>query len=57
MKIIDGEIYGYVRTDKMDSECEFVICSVEIWKEMTEEQAEKYARDALFESGMMEWGW
>lgn len=41
----------------MDSECEFVICSVEIWKEMTEEQAEKYARDALFESGMMEWGW
>ena len=36
MKIIDGEIYNYVRTDKMGSECEFAICCVEIWKKMTE---------------------
>lgn len=57
MKIENGYVVGYVRTDKVGSECEFIICSVEEWKEMTDDKAHETARDSMYESGMMEWGW
>lgn len=57
MKIKDGQVIGYVRTDNVGSKCEFVICSVDDWKGMTDDEAHEAARDAMYESGMMEWGW
>jgi len=56
-KVEDGTVMGYVRTNKVGSDCEFEICSIEEWKELTEEEAEKLALDALWESGMIEWGY
>ncbi len=53
----EGTIFGYVSTDIVGSQCEFPICSVEEWVEMSVEDAEKAAKEALYESGVMEWGY
>jgi len=53
--IEDGQVMGYVRTYTVGSECTFTICSVEDWEEMTDEEAEVVALDALYGSGAMEW--
>ena len=48
---------GHVRTDKVGSKCYFVIATVEEWEDMDDEEAEQVARDAMYESGLMEWGY
>jgi hypothetical protein len=54
-KVVDGEVYGRVSTNKWGSECQFYICSLEEAEEMDDEEFEEAAFEALIESGMMEW--
>lgn len=56
-KIENGYVMGHVSTDIVGSRCEFEICRVEEWEELTAEDAEKVAQEALFGSGLMEWGY
>lgn len=56
-KVENGMVIGYVRTDKVGSTCTFAICPVDEWEEMDDKEAEQCALDALYESGMMEWGY
>ena len=56
-KIEDGFVIGYASTQKVGSECTFEICSVEEWEELSEEEAEKLAQEAMYESGVMDWGY
>lgn len=53
----DGWVIGYVRTNMVGSKCEFQICEVDEWIELTEEEASDSAREAMYESRMMEWGY
>jgi len=55
--IEEGFVMGYVSTNMHGSKCTFPICSVEDWEELSEEEAEAFANDALHESGMLEWGY
>lgn len=56
-KIEYGCVMGRVSTDLVGSECEFEICALEDAEEMTDEELEEVALCALYESGMMEWGY
>lgn len=56
-KIEDGEVIGFVSTDKVGSHCEFTICSVEEAEEMDNDEFEQCAQEAMWGSGMMEWGY
>ena len=56
-KIEEGFIIGTVRTNKVGSECEFEICSVEEWEKLTEAEAEKLAIEAMNESGIIDVWW
>jgi hypothetical protein len=55
--IEDGWVMGYVNTNLVGSRCEFQICEVSEWEELTEEEAGDSAREAMYESGMLEWGY
>lgn len=57
LTIEDGNVMGYVRTDKVGSKVTFIICTVEEWEDLPESECEKVAREALYESGVMEWGY
>jgi hypothetical protein len=57
MKVEDGVVMGTVKTDRVGSECEFEICSVEEWKTLTEEEQGKLAIEAMWGSGMIEVWW
>lgn len=48
-------ITGTVKTDAQGSEVNFDICTRAEWEKMTEEQREKATREALFESGVMDY--
>lgn len=50
----DGNVIGHVRTNRVGSDCEFAICSVAEWEEMTEDEANQALLDAAFESGQFE---
>lgn len=54
-KVSDGWLIGTVRTNRVGSECEFAICSVEEWEKLTDDEGEKLATEAMNESGQMEW--
>lgn len=56
-KTEDGMVLGYVETDKQGSRCFFEICTIEEWEILSEEEAEKSAREALHESGVFSWGY
>jgi hypothetical protein len=56
MKIVDGYVIGYVKTDIHCSECEFEICKLDFWKTLNEEEREELIKDTLYDSGMMEFG-
>lgn len=45
---------GVVRTNKVGSDCEFDICTLQEWKSMTEEEQEKALMDAMWESGVLD---
>ena len=51
IKIENGWVMGTVSTNKVGSDCTFPVCTVEDYKEMTEDQALKALEDALWESG------
>jgi len=53
----EGQVMGYVRTDMVGSKCTFPICSVEEWEAMSDSIAKEFAKDAMHESGLMEWGY
>lgn len=53
----DGMVLGYVYTWMVGSKCTFTIASVEEWEGMSDKEAEEAAMEALFCSGMMEWGY
>jgi hypothetical protein len=53
--IEDGDVMGTVKTNRVGSECKFSICSVEEWEELSDEEAQKLATQALFESGQIEY--
>lgn len=53
----EGTVYGHVRTMMVGSKMEFPICTVEEWKEMDADEAEQAAREAMWESGNVEWGY
>lgn len=55
--IEDGMVMGHVSTNLVNSTCYFAICTVEEWEELTEDEADKMAQDALWESGQVEWGY
>lgn len=55
--IEEGCVMGYVETNRVGSRCEFQICPVDEWLEMSEEEAEQVALEALWESGQIEWGY
>lgn len=54
VEVRDGTVIGHVRTNVVGSECDFEVCSVEQWEEMSEDEAEKALQDAAFESGYVE---
>lgn len=54
LKIIDGDVYGAVSTNKVGSRCIFPVCSVEEWEELSDEASQKMLLDAAFESGQVE---
>ena len=47
----DGTVYGTVSTNKVGSECEFPICSLEDWYDMTDFEVDDVALEAMWESG------
>ena len=50
----DGMVMGHVKTSKHGSDSDFQICSVNDWELMNTEDAEKEAKNAMFESGVFE---
>lgn len=48
-------ITGTVKTDATGSEVTFDICPRTEWEKLNEEQREKALRDAMFESGMLDY--
>ena len=56
-EIDEGMVMGFVKTDVVGSRCHFAICSVDEWEDMSEEEAEKAVTIALYESGVMEYGY
>ena len=55
-KIIDGIVIGSVKVPGHSVEEEFEICSIDAWKKLTQEQAEKEAKNAFYENGYAEIG-
>ena len=55
--VSEGVVWGFVETNKVGSLCRFAICSVEEWEELDYEDAEQVAKEALYESGVFEWGY
>jgi hypothetical protein len=53
----EGQLWGFVETNRVGSMCRFAICPVDEWEGLSEEEAEKVATEALFESGQFEWGY
>lgn len=53
----NGKVMGYVLTEKVGSKCFFPICSVEEWEEMDDSEAKEAGLEALWNSGMVEWGY
>lgn len=56
-KIENGWIIGTVRTDKVGSECDFEVCTVEEWEELEEKDTGKIVIEALNESGILDVLW
>lgn len=56
-KIEDGMVIGYVETCFVGSKAEFEICSLEDAEDMSNEEFEQCAEDAMYESGKLEWGY
>lgn len=46
----DGWVVGTVRTNKVGSKVEFLVCNVKSWEECTEEEAEEMFLEALMEN-------
>lgn len=56
-KVENGVVMGYVQTNMVGSKSWFEICPLEEWEELTEEDAEALALEAMWESGKVEWGY
>lgn len=57
MKVENGMVIGTVSTNRVGSECEFEICTIDRWNSLTEEEKEREAIEAMLESGMIEVCW
>lgn len=56
-KVEDGYVYGYVETCYVGSRAQFEICELDEAEDMTDEEFDLLAKEALYESGMMDWGY
>ena len=57
MKVENGMVIGSVSTRKVGSKCEFGICEVEEWSELTEKEQDKLAIEAMLDSGVLDTSW
>jgi hypothetical protein len=57
VKVKNGMVIGTVSTRKTGSKCEFEICEVEEWNELTEEEQDKLAIEAMWDSGILDTSW
>jgi hypothetical protein len=47
----NGYVMGTVSTNKVGSECEFCVCTVKDYEQMTEDEAYEALERAMWESG------
>lgn len=57
MKVRGGMVIVTVSTRKTGSKCEFEICEVEQWSELTEAEQDKLAFEAMLDSGVLDVSW
>jgi hypothetical protein len=57
MSVENGMVIGTVSTRKAGSKCEFEICEVEIWNELTREEQDVLAIQMMLDSGAIDTSW
>lgn len=54
LKIENGWVIGYVSTKKVDSECEVLVCTVEEYSKLSEDELYNRLEEVAWESGQIE---
>lgn len=53
-KIEEGMVWGVVRTNRIGSDCEFDLCSVEEYEELTDAEVDSLIVERMWESGYID---